>query len=70
MRIESLTSGPITVGSRYKSYGEVAGQQNRHNELRAMKYEPPTRFTFTAQDPDGMQIALFQTSEANDVDKF
>ena len=52
LRIESLTPGPVAVGSQYKSYGEVAVQKNRPNELRVTHYEPPTRFVFTAQDLD------------------
>ena len=52
LRIESLTTTPVGVGSKYKSFGEVAGQQNRPNELLVTRYESPTRFTFTAQDPD------------------
>jgi len=51
LRIESLTPMPVGVGSKYKSFGEVAGQQNRPNELLVTHYESPTRFTFTAQDP-------------------
>ena len=52
LRIESLTPGPVAVGSQYKSYGEVAGQQNRPNDLKVTQYAPPTRFAFTAQDRD------------------
>ncbi len=51
LRIEPLTPGPVGVGSQYKSFGEVAGQLNRPNELRVTHYEPPTRFAFAAQDP-------------------
>lgn len=52
LRIESLTPAPAGMGSKYESFGEVVGQKNRPNELLVTKYEPPTRFTFTAQDPD------------------
>ena len=52
LRIESLTTAPVGVGSKYKSFGEVAVQQNRPNELLVTRYESPTQFTFTAQDPD------------------
>jgi len=51
LRIESLTPGPVAVGSQYKSYGEVAVEKNRPNELRVTHYEPLIRFAFTAQDP-------------------
>jgi uncharacterized protein YndB with AHSA1/START domain len=37
LKIEALTPGPVAVGSQYKSYEEVAGQQNRPNELRVTK---------------------------------
>jgi len=52
LRIESLTPGPVAVGSQYKSYGEVAVEKNRPNELAVTHYEPPTHFVFTAQDRD------------------
>lgn len=52
LKIEALTPGPVAVGSQYKSYGEVAGQQNRPNELRVTKLESPTLFEFVAKDPD------------------
>ncbi len=52
LKIEALTPGPVGVGSAYKSYGEVAGQQNRPNELRVIKFESPTLFEFVAKDPD------------------
>ncbi len=51
LKIEALTPGPVAVGSQYKSYGEVAGQQNRPNELRVAKFESPTLFEFVAKDP-------------------
>ena len=51
MKIEALTPGPAGVGSAYNSYGEVAGQQNRPNELRVTKFELPTLFEFVAKDP-------------------
>lgn len=51
LKIEALTPGPVAVGSQYKSYGEVAGQQNRPNELRVTKLESPTHFAFVAKDP-------------------
>ena len=52
LKIEALTPEPVGVGSAYKSYGEVAGQQNRPNELRVTKLESPTLFEFVAKDPD------------------
>ena len=51
LKIEALTLGPLAVGSQYKSYGDVAGQQNRPNELRVTKFESPTLFEFVAKDP-------------------
>ena len=51
LKIEALTPGPAGVGSAYNSYGEVAGQQNRPNELRVTKFELPTLFEFVAKDP-------------------
>jgi uncharacterized protein YndB with AHSA1/START domain len=48
LKIESLTPGPIGVGSKYHSSG---GEQERPNDLRVTHYEPPTRFAFIATDP-------------------
>lgn len=52
LKIEALSPGPVTVGSRYLSHGDVAGQKDRPNQLRVTEYQPPTRFAFVAQDPD------------------
>ena len=51
LRIEAVASGPVAVGSQYRSFGDVAGQKDRPNELRVTEYQPPTRFTFVAKDP-------------------
>jgi uncharacterized protein YndB with AHSA1/START domain len=52
LTIEAVTPGPVAVGSPYHSRGDVAGQTDRPNELRVTQYQPPTRFAFTAKDPD------------------
>ena len=57
LKIEALTPGPAAVGSRYQSYGEVAGQKDRPNELRVTEYQPPTRFAFIAHDPDFKDVS-------------
>lgn len=44
LKIEALTPGPAGVGSTYKSYGEVAGQQNRLNEIRSDKIRAYSSF--------------------------
>jgi uncharacterized protein YndB with AHSA1/START domain len=56
LRIEAVTSGPAAMGSQYRSFGEVAGQKNRPNELRVTRYEPPARFAFVAKDPDFKEV--------------
>ncbi len=56
LRVEAVTSGPAAVGSQYRSFGEVAGQKNRPNELRVTRYEPPARFAFVAKDPDFKEV--------------
>jgi uncharacterized protein YndB with AHSA1/START domain len=57
LKVEAVSSGPVAVGSQYRSFGEVAGQKNRPNELRVTRYEPPTRFAFVAQDPDFKEVS-------------
>jgi uncharacterized protein YndB with AHSA1/START domain len=52
LTIEPLAAGPVAVGSRYHSKGEVATQKDRPNELRVTELVPPDRFTFVASDPD------------------
>jgi len=67
LKIEALTPGPVAVGSGYKSYGEVAGQQNRPNELRVTKFESPTLFEFVAKDPGfGEVINAFKFTPQKD----
>ncbi len=51
LKIEARTPGPVAVGSQYVSYGDVARQKNRPNELRVTAYQPPAHFTFVAKDP-------------------
>ncbi len=51
LRVEAISSGPIAVGSQYRSYGDLPGQKNRRNELRVTEYQRPTRFAFVAKDP-------------------
>jgi len=52
LKIEAVSPGPVAVGSQYRSRGDVAGQKDRPNELRVTQYQPSTRFTFIARDPD------------------
>jgi uncharacterized protein YndB with AHSA1/START domain len=51
LKVEALSPGPPAVGSQYTSHGDVAGQKDRPNQLRVTEYQPPSRFTFVAQDP-------------------
>jgi uncharacterized protein YndB with AHSA1/START domain len=52
LKVEAVTSGPITVGKEYVSRGEVAIQKDRPNRLQITEYKPPHTFGFAAQDPD------------------
>ena len=49
LRIEAVTSGPVSVGSQYRSWGKPG---NRRNDIEITDYQPPTRFTFVAHDPN------------------
>ena len=66
LKVEAVSAGPVAVGSQYRSFGEVAGQKNRPNELRVTHYEPPTRFTFVAQDPDFKEVTHQFTFSSQD----
>jgi uncharacterized protein YndB with AHSA1/START domain len=48
LRIEAVSPGPVAVGSRYRSWG---GTDERENDLRVTRVEPPTRFAFISTDP-------------------
>lgn len=52
LKIEALTPGPIAVGKKYQSRGEVAIQKDRPNTVQISEYEPPHKFGFVANDPD------------------
>ena len=52
LKIEAVTPGPIAVGQKYLSRGEVAIQKDRPNTVRVSEYEPPHKFGFIANDPD------------------
>jgi uncharacterized protein YndB with AHSA1/START domain len=51
LKVEAASSGPIAVGSRYVSVGDLPMQKDRRNELRVTVLQRPSRFGFTAQDP-------------------
>ena len=57
LKIEPVSAGPVAVGSQYLSHGDVAGQKDRLNELRVTQYQAPTRFAFTAKDPDFGEVS-------------
>lgn len=57
LKVEAVSAGPVGVGSQYRSFGEVAGQKDRPNELHVTGYEPPARFAFVAQDPDFKEVS-------------
>ena len=52
LRIEALSAGPVAIGSKYISHGDVPGQKDRPNQLRVTQHQPPKVFAFVAQDPD------------------
>lgn len=54
--IEVLTTGPVRVGSHYRSRGVVLNQKDRPNELRVTRHDPNTHFAFAAQDPDFKEV--------------
>lgn len=66
LQIEAITPGPVAVGSQYRSFGEVAGQKNRPNELCVTRYEPTARFAFVAKDPDFKEVSHEFTFRSQD----
>jgi uncharacterized protein YndB with AHSA1/START domain len=66
LRIEAVEPGPISVGKKYQSRGQVAVQKNRPNTVQVTGYEPPHRFAFAANDPDfGTVTHEFTFNEQN-----
>ena len=67
LKIEAVTPGPIEVGKKYRSRGEVAIQKDRPNTVKVSHYEPPYKFAFVANDPDfGKVTHEFMFAEQND----
>jgi hypothetical protein len=65
LKIEAVTPGPIGVGKKYYSRGEVAIQKNRPNTVRISVYEPPRKFGFVAHDPGFGDVShIFTFAEA------
>lgn len=58
LRIEALSSGPLAVGSRYRSTAEFGGREI-HAEFQVTEYEPPRRFGFAGKDTTGKYEHLF-----------
>ncbi len=56
LKVVPVSSGPIAVGSQYRSQGAVLNQKDRPNELHVTGYESPTRFAFVANDPDFKEV--------------
>jgi uncharacterized protein YndB with AHSA1/START domain len=56
LSITPLAAGPLAVGKEYLSHGDIPGQKDRPNQLRVTEYQPSTRFTFIAKDPDFGEI--------------
>ena len=52
LKIREVTSGTVSIGKEYQSYGEVMVQKNRPNTVQISQYEPPHKFGFVAKDPD------------------
>ena len=52
LNIQELAPGPVAVGKEYLSKGDIPGQKDRPNQLRVTEYQPPSRFSFVAKDPD------------------
>ena len=52
VQIEALASGPVAVGSRYRSTAQVNGILFTA-ELRVTEYQPFTRFGFVGEDKTG-----------------
>src|SRR5512142_2413931 len=66
LKIEALTPGPIAVGKKYQSRGEVATQKDRPNTVEISEYEPPHKFGFVANDPDFGNVShVFTFTEQN-----
>lgn len=66
LKIEAVTPGPIAVGKKYQSRGEVAIQKDRPNTVQISEYEPPHKFGFVANDPDFGKVShLFTFTEQN-----
>lgn len=49
LKVESVSGGAVGVGSEYRSTGRMMGREIE-NHVRVVEYEPPTRFSFTADD--------------------
>ena len=52
LKIEAVKPGPIEVGKKYISHGDVAAQKDRPNTVQVTQYESPHRFAFVSTDPD------------------
>lgn len=52
MRVEPLDSGPVTVGSRFRTSGTLFGRRN-HATVEVTRMQHPGRFAFVATDSRG-----------------
>jgi len=49
-KVESVTDGPIGVGSKFHSVGWLPNDSKHENEVEVTEYQPSSRFGFNAYD--------------------
>ena len=64
VEFESFTSGPIRVGSQYRSTALFKGMIIKA-ELKVKEYQPPKRFAFTVVDRTGQYEHIFTLEPEN-----
>lgn len=58
VQIQSLTPGPVAIGSRYHSHAELNNLQFE-TDLEVTSYQSPTQFGFKGEDSTGKFQHLF-----------
>ena len=64
LKVESVSEGPIAVGSQYHSTDRIMGKQVE-NDVRVIEYEPSTLLCFTASDGKQEFLQELTFSSAN-----
>jgi uncharacterized protein YndB with AHSA1/START domain len=60
------TEGPLTLGTKFTSYGHIPGDKQHRNDVECTTFEPPNKIELTTQEDNGIFVTAYVlTSEGS-----